>query len=215
MKARTKKNLEDFFKRNNQLIPIKKEILEICEAITYCYENGGQVLICGNGGSSSDSDHIVGELMKGFLLQRPLEKKLIERFKSLYGEYGEDISKKLQRALPAISLNTQTALISAFNNDVDPDLTYAQQVMGYGRCGDIVIGISTSGNAINVYNALITGKAIGAKTIAFTGRDGGKISKISDYSFIAPEKETYLIQEYHLIVYHFVCMYVESELFDL
>lgn len=215
MKDRTANYLEKFFKSSKQLLSMKKDILEICEAITYCYKNGGQVLVCGNGGSSSDSDHIVGELMKGFLLQRPLGKKIIERFGSLYGEYGVNISKKLQGALPAIALNTQTALISAFNNDVDPDLTYAQQVMGYGKLGDIVIGISTSGNAINVYNALITGKVIGAKTIAFTGRDGGRISKVSDYSFIAPEEETYLIQEYHLMIYHFVCMYVESELFEM
>lgn len=215
MKARTEKHLENFFKRNKKLEDMKNNILAICEAITSCYRNGGQVLICGNGGSSADSDHIVGELMKGFLLQRPLEKKVMERFEALYGEYGGKISKKLQGALPAIALNTQTAFISAFNNDVDPELIYAQQVMGYGKFGDIVIGISTSGNAINVYNALITAKVIGVKTIAFTGRNGGRLSTVADYSLIVKEKETYLIQEYHLMLYHLVCIFVESELFEL
>lgn len=213
MKERTVKLLEDFFEQHQDLCTIKPNIVDVCEILLHVYQNGGKVLICGNGGSCADSDHIVGELMKGFLLKRPLAQKEQDSFQKYYGEQGESIAKKLQQGLPAISLNAHAALLSAFSNDVDPELVYAQQVMGYARNGDVVIGISTSGNARNVTYAMMAAKVAGAVSIALTGRDGGRLATITDYCVIAPAQETYRIQEYHLAFYHLICAYVESELF--
>ncbi len=214
MKERTEQNWNGLFERYPDLLKHKSDLLEICEALRKVYQNGGKVLICGNGGSCADGDHIVGELMKGFLLKRPLPQEVQKRLKESFGAQGTRLAEKLQCGLPAISLNAHAALMSAFSNDVDPELVYAQQVMGYAAKGDAVIGISTSGNAENVANALMTAKIKGALTIALTGRDGGKIGTIADYRFIAPAQETYRIQEYHLAVYHQICAYVESELFE-
>ncbi len=214
MKERTAQLCSHFFNLHQDLIPFKSYILDICETLLKVYQKGGKVLICGNGGSCADADHIVGELMKGFLLKRPLSKEIQDKFEQNYGAEGAAVAEKLQCGLPAVSLNAHAALMSAFSNDVDPELVYAQQVMGYAVEGDAVIGISTSGNAANVAYALMAAKAAGAVSIALTGRDGGKIGKIADYCFIAPEKETYRIQEYHLAVYHLICAYVESEIFS-
>lgn len=214
MKERTTQILEDFFDIHQHLRPLEAHILNVCGILLKVYQNGGKVLICGNGGSCADSDHIVGELMKGFLLKRPLNKEVKDKFKQYYGAEGTAMAEKLQRGLPAISLNAHASLMSAFSNDVDSELIYAQQVMGYATEGDVVIGISTSGNAANVAYALMSAKAAGAISIALTGRDGGKIGKIADYSVIAPEEETYRIQEYHLAIYHLICAYVESEIFS-
>ncbi len=213
MKQRTEQLYKDFFDRQGNLLPLKNNILDVCNVLLHTYQNGGKVLICGNGGSCADSGHIVGELMKGFLLKRPLGKELLNRFEQIGGAEGLAAAQKLQQGLPAISLNAHTALISAFSNDVDPDLVYAQQVIGYAAKGDAVIGISTSGNSLNIAYALMAAKAAGAVSIALSGRDGGKIGKIADYGVIAPESETYHIQECHLAVYHFICAYIESEMF--
>jgi len=213
MKERTTQHCDLFFDNHQDLIPLKASILSICEVLLKVYQNGGKVLICGNGGSCADSDHIVGELMKGFLLKRPLSQPIQEKFKQYYGTEGAAIAEKLQCGLPAISLNAHASLMSAFSNDVNADLIYAQQVMGYAAKGDAVIGISTSGNAVNVAYALMAAKVAGAVSIALTGRDGGKIGEIADYSVIVPEIETYRIQEYHIAIYHLICAYVESETF--
>lgn len=213
MKQRTEQLYKDFFDRQMHLLPLENSILDICDVLLHTYQNGGKVLICGNGGSCADGDHIVGELMKGFLLKRPLEKELLSRFEQIGGAEGLAAAQKLQQGLPAISLNAHAALLSAFSNDVDPELVYAQQVIGYAAKEDAVIGISTSGNSSNVVYALMAAKAVGAVSIAFSGRDGGKIGKIADYSVIAPENETYHIQECHLAIYHFICAYIESEMF--
>lgn len=213
MKERTAQNWNRFFELHQDLLVHKPELLSVCEALLKVYRNGGKVLLCGNGGSCADGDHIVGELMKGFLLKRPLPEEVQNRLKESYGAEGMHLAEKLQCGLPAISMNAHAALMSAFSNDVDPELVYAQQVMGYASKGDAVVGISTSGNAANVTYALIAAKTAGALTIALTGRDGGKIGKIADCCFIAPAEETYRIQEYHLAVYHQICAYVESELF--
>jgi D-sedoheptulose 7-phosphate isomerase len=213
MKQRTEQLYKEFFDLQRDLLPLKNSILDICDVLLRTYQNGGKVLICGNGGSCADGDHIVGELMKGFLLKRPLEKELLNRFEQIGGAEGLVAAQKLQQGLPAISLNAHTALLSAFSNDVDPELVYAQQVIGYAAKGDAVIGISTSGNSSNVVYALMAAKAVGAVSIALSGRDGGKIGKIADYSMIAPKSETYHIQECHLAVYHFICAYLESEMF--
>jgi D-sedoheptulose 7-phosphate isomerase len=213
MKERTKQRMEDFFNLHSDLCAIKEDILNVCETLLNVYRNGGKVLICGNGGSCADGDHIVGELMKGFLLKRSLSQPIKDQFMRCYGEEGAWIAEKLQCGLPAISLNAHAALISAFSNDVDAGLVYAQQVVGFAVKGDAVIGISTSGNAANVKYALMAAKAVGAVSIALTGRDGGEIAKIAQCSVIVPAQETFQIQESHLSIYHFVSAYIESEFF--
>lgn len=169
------------------------------------YKNGGKVLVCGNGGSAADSEHIVGELMKGFMLMRPVTDERIP----------EHLRKNLQGALPAISLPSQSAILSAFINDVDPDMMYAQLVYGYARENDLVVGLSTSGNSKNVVNALEVAKCVGAKTLAMTGKKESKLSDLCDVTIKVPETETYKIQELHLPVYHYICAEVEKQSFDI
>lgn len=213
MKERTKTFVNAFFERHPDLVCIRNEILRAADLWTYVLGNGGKILLCGNGGSCADCDHIAGELLKGFLLKRPLAQDFQNQLAS-FGEYGEEIGRKLQHGLPAISLCAHGAPISAFANDVDPELVYAQQVYAYGQPGDILLGISTSGNAKNVTAAMMVAKAKGLHTMALAGRDGGKIGQLAEVAVIAPEQETYLIQEYHLAIYHLLCAMVEYELFE-
>lgn len=214
MKDRTKQKMDFFFTQHADLVFMKDNIMRACKLILDTYHNGGKLLVCGNGGSCADSDHIVGELMKGFLLQRPLEVELKNKFKQYFGEAGFEVAEKLQCSLPAISLSAHSAFNTAFMNDIDAVLTYAQQVMGYGKAEDVIIGISTSGNAKNVYYAFMSAKVKGMKCIALSGGDGGKLTSIADCYLIAPANETYLIQEYHLVIYHFICSFIESEMFE-
>lgn len=215
MKERTMQRVENFFADHDDLLFMKNDILNACNIILDTYKKGGKLLVCGNGGSCADSDHIVGELMKGFLLKRPLDSVYKDKFREHFGKEGSEVAEKLQGSLPAISLTAHNALSTAYANDVDAMLVYAQQVMGYADKDDIVMGISTSGNAKNVYYALMAAKVKGAKSIALTGRDGGKLSAIADCTLIAPSYETYIIQEYHISIYHFICAFVESEMFEL
>lgn len=214
MKSRTCQKMDCFFSFHQDLQFMKEDILKACMLILDTYRTGGKLLICGNGGSCADSDHIVGELMKGFLLKRPLEEKVKGRFKELFGEDGQRVSEKLQGSLPAISLNVHSALYSAFSNDVDASVAFAQQVMGYAKAEDILLGISTSGNSENVYYAFITAKVKEIKCIALTGMKGGKLAAAADCCLIAPSSEICRIQEYHLIIYHFICAFIESEMFE-
>lgn len=214
MKDSTKKKVEYFFSRHVDLNFMKDEILRACTMITDSYLRGGKLLICGNGGSCADSEHIAGELMKGFLLKRPLDDELKDKFKQYFGEDGRRAAQKLQGSLPAISLSAHSAFNTAFINDVEPNLMYAQQVIGYAKEGDVILGISTSGNAENVYYALMAGIVKGMKCIGLCGRDGGRIASVTDCCIIAPSYETFEIQEYHLAIYHFICAYVECEIFD-
>ena len=214
MKERTLEFCRQFFDRHQDLLPLQENIRRVCETLLGVYRSGGKLLVCGNGGSCADGGHIVGELMKGFLLKRPLDPDTQGRLKEDFGDEGALLAEKLQGGLPAISLNAHAALLSAFSNDVDPELVYAQQVMGYAKKGDAVIGISTSGNADNVAYALMAAKTAGAVSVALTGRDGGKIARLADCSLIVPAQETYRIQEYHLAVYHLICAVAESELFS-
>lgn len=173
------------------------------------YKNGGTVLVCGNGGSCADSDHIVGELMKGFLSLRPMS----EEQKSCMSDIlDEDILSKLQRGIPAISLPSQSAVISAYANDVDPELVYAQLVFGYGKKQDMLIGLSTSGNSKNVVAAAKVARAMGIKTLALTGARDSRLSELCDVTVKAPEIETFKVQELHLPIYHYLCAYVEKYL---
>ena len=180
-----------------------EDVEQAKNAIIEAYENGGKVLVCGNGGSAADSEHIVGELMKGFMLKRTVTDKRIP----------ENLRFKLQGALPAISLPSQMGLISAYCNDVDPAMMYAQLVYGYANENDILIGISTSGNSENIVNAAIIAKAKGTKVIALTGAKDSKLSVIADITIKAPETETYKIQEYHLPIYHYLCAETEKYFF--
>lgn len=214
MKQRSYQMQRELFERLPELLPLKPALAEACGLLLGTFRAGGKLLVCGNGGSSADSDHIVGELMKGFLLRRPLSEEEKAWF-APFGEAGARMSGALQGGLPAISLSAHAALGSAFANDVDPSLVYAQQVWGYARPGDLVMTLSTSGNAENVCYAAMAARARGAKTVALTGRDGGRLAPLCDCALIAPEKRTFRIQEYHLALYHYLCAFVESELFEV
>ena len=205
--------LDELISRYPVLAPMKADIRTAYETLKECYERGGKLLIAGNGGSAADSDHIVGELMKGFVKRRPVSAELAEALKQADPERGAELAKKLQGGLPAIALTNHAALSSAFANDVDGMLSYAQQVNGYGKAGDVFLGISTSGNAENVMYAAVTAKAKGMKVIGLTGKTGGKLAKIADVAIIVPEQETYKIQELHLPIYHALCLMLEDRFY--
>jgi D-sedoheptulose 7-phosphate isomerase len=208
---------QEIFKRlihdNPELEICSKDIEQAFLIIEECYINGGKVMVCGNGGSAADSEHIVGELMKGFLLKRELRESDKEKLKINFPNDWQYLANNLQYALPAISLVSQTALLSAISNDINPDMIYAQQIFGYKKNGDILIGISTSGNSQNVINAVKVAKAFNLKTIALTGENGGEVGNISDIVIKAPASRTYKIQEYHLSIYHALCSMIEFDLF--
>lgn len=180
-------------------------------AMVRVYRGGGKLLICGNGGSSADSEHIVGELMKGCGLPRKLEHATLEQLNQGDGE--ENWGSRLQKALPAISLSAHSALMTAIVNDQGSDLLFAQQVLGYGRVGDALIGISTSGNAIDVIRALRVAKMQGLVTIGLSGRSGGNMRPWCDILVAVPYDSTQKIQERHLPIYHTLCLMVEREFF--
>ena len=204
---------QELLTRYPKLEKIIDTIEEAKNEMIKCYENGGKILLCGNGGSCADCDHIVGELMKGFLSLRPLSDEKKADMKKNFSDIDDNILDQLQCGLPAISLVSLSALNSAFCNDVDPELIYAQSVFGLGKPGDILIAMSTSGNAKNVAAAVKVARATGMKVIAFTGKDGGVLRDISDICIIAPENETFKIQELHLPIYHYLCAAVEKHFF--
>ncbi len=177
-----------------------------------CYRGGGKLLVAGNGGSAADAEHIVGELMKSFLLPRPLDGALQARLWE-YGERGGALAATLQKPLPAIALTGHISLTTAYHNDADPDMAFAQQLLGYGRQGDIFLAISTSGNSKNVVYAAMAAKALDIKVVGLTGADGGRLGDLADVAVRAPAKETYLIQELHLPVYHCWCAMLEENFF--
>lgn len=178
-----------------------------------CYHAGGKVLVCGNGGSAADAEHIVGELMKGYLLKRSISSEMQARLLSASQENGAYLARALQGALPAISLVSQTSLLSAIANDTAAEMVFAQQVYGYGREGDTLIGVSTSGNASNVAYAMQVARALGVHTIALTGPNGGALKPLSDVCICAPGENTPAIQERHLPIYHVLCAMLEEEFF--
>jgi len=192
------------------------QITEAFEILRGAFAQGGKLLLCGNGGSAADCDHIAGELMKGFLLKRPLADPLKERInhyaKGCRG-IADNLADELQRALPCVCLTGHAALSTAFANDVNPNFAFAQQVTALGREGDALIGISTSGNAANVCCAVIAAKAAGVKTIGLTGKSGGRLAGICDAVVKVPDERTYKIQEYHLPIYHALCAMLEAEFF--
>ena len=213
MNRNTKSIFDNLFLRYPQLENCRYKIKEAYDIIMQCYKNGGKILICGNGGSAADSEHIVGELMKGFMLKRVIKQEDREKLAAMFPEEGQYLSENLQGVLPAISLVSQSALSSAFINDVAPDMVFAQQVYGYAQAGDVLIGLSTLGNSKNVINAIKVAKAFGIKTIGLAGECRGSMRDLCDASIWVPENETYKIQELHLPVYHTLCAMVESEFF--
>lgn len=205
--------LDVLIERYPVLAGIRGQVLEAYEVMRECYEGGGKLLVAGNGGSSSDSEHIVGELMKGFIKRRPVTEEFAKALEAADPERGPELAAKLQGGLPAIALTGHAALSTAYLNDVDGDLIFAQQLYGYGKPGDVFLGISTSGNSRNVVYAMAVAKAKGLKTIALTGRDGGIMGRTADVAVIVPETETYRIQELHLPVYHALCLMLEEHFF--
>jgi D-sedoheptulose 7-phosphate isomerase len=206
--------LQQLLKRYSKLNHLELAIAGAVGSIVECYRNGGKVLVCGNGGSSADAGHIVGELMKSFETKRLLKPEIQQKLKSQFGERGSLLSEKLQQGLPAISLSEHTSLITAISNDLGGNFIFAQQVAGYGNPGDVLLALSTSGNAQNVLDALMVAKVKGLKTIGMTGETGGQMKEFCDVLINVPETRTAYVQELHLPVYHALCMMVEKEIFD-
>ena len=212
MKGMRIKMLEELINRYPELNECKANIISARDLLTECFENGGKLLVCGNGGSCADSDHIVGELMKGFLLKRKIPDTTRQRL-AVYSD-GEYLAENLQGALPAISLCAHAGLVSAYANDVKADMVYAQQVYGYADKGDVLIGITTSGNSANVVNAAKVAKVCGMKVVGLTGKKNNLLDGIADTVIHVPETETFKVQELHLPVYHYLCAACEMKFFS-
>ena len=204
--------MENLIKRYPSLGTVSDEIKKALELIINTYENDGKLLLCGNGGSAADCDHIVGELMKSFKLKRPIDKEMALRLAE-YGDDGLHLANVLERGLPAISLCEHNSLSSAYGNDRDAYAVFAQQVLGHGKSGDTLIALTTSGNSKNCVLAAIVAKSLGMNVISITGEGGGKISTLADIAIKLPEHETYLVQELTLPVYHYLCAKTEEHFF--
>lgn len=211
--SRLQKHIDLLIKRYPSLEGIKSEIIEAYLIMEECYENGGKLLIAGNGGSAADAEHIAGELMKRFKILRPISAEYANKLKAVDFERGSELAKNLECSLMAIPLVAHEALTTAYINDVDGLGVFAQQLFGYGREGDVFLGISTSGNSKNVMNATVVARASGIKVIGLTGSNGGKLESVSDVAVKVPETETYMIQELHLPIYHCWCLMLEDKFF--
>lgn len=205
--------LNDLILRYSQLAVCKEDVAKAFAVLSESYHNQGKLLVCGNGGSAADAEHIVGELMKGFKSLRHLDEASQSKLKNVDNRLGDLLAKNLQGALPAIALDGHPALSTAYMNDCEPLMCFAQQVNGYGCEGDVLFSISTSGNSKNVIYAAITAKAKGMKVIGLTGAKESKLSDMADVCIRVPETETYKIQELHLPVYHCLCLMLEEEFF--
>lgn len=209
------KEIDILVERYPQLSCIANDLYSCYSIIADCYKKGGKLLIAGNGGSAADAEHIVGELMKGFKLPRKVDDTFATRLCETNEELGNVLAQNLQGALPAIALDGHPALSTAYMNDCEPLLCFAQQVNGYGKEGDVFLGISTSGNSKNILYAAVTARAKGMKIIGLTGAKNSKLEQMSDVCIKVPETETYMIQELHLPVYHCLCLMLENEFFGL
>ncbi|MCR5672456.1 MAG: SIS domain-containing protein [Lachnospiraceae bacterium] len=206
-------HIDETIERYPALAPCKADIKSAYMLLKETFERGNQLLVAGNGGSAADSEHIAGELMKKFRLSRHVPPEFADRLKAVDKERGEKLAANLEQSLTAIPLVAHEALTTAFFNDVDSVGVFAQQLYGYGKSGDVFIGISTSGNSENIINAAVCAKAMGIKVIALTGETGGKLAGYADIAIKVPGSETYLIQEMHLPVYHCLCMMLEEKFF--
>ena len=213
MKTEIYKHIEVLVNRYPVLNSVKDEIVEAYFLLVESYKNEGKLLIAGNGGSAADAEHIVGELMKGIKLPRKLNENFTDKLISENEELGTVLAESLQGALPAIALDGHPALSTAYMNDCEPLLCFAQQVNGYGKAGDVFLGISTSGNSKNILYAATTAHAKGMKVIGLTGAKDSKLTQMSDVCIKVPQTETYMIQELHLPVYHCLCLMLEDEFF--
>ncbi len=211
---RLNKHIDLLLERYPKLEACKEEIIKAYFIMEKSFSKGGKLLIAGNGGSAADSEHIVGELMKGFNLSRPLDDEFKEKLRKENEEFGTILADNLQGALPAISLDGHIALTTAYMNDCEPLLCFAQQLNGYGKAGDVFLGISTSGNSKNVLYAAVCAKAKGMKVIGLTGEKNSKLSEIADVCIKTPSTTTFMIQEYHLPIYHCICLMLEEQFFD-
>lgn len=207
------KHVDFLIERYPTIETVKSEIIDAYLLMEESYENGGKLLIAGNGGSAADSEHIAGELMKRFKIPRPVSKEYAEKLKAVDPIRGTELVKNLECSLMAIPLVAHEALTTAYINDVDGLGVFAQQLFGYGREGDIFLGISTSGNSKNIMNATVVARASGIKVIGLTGSKGGELADVADVAVKAPEKDTYMIQELHLPIYHCWCLMLEDHFF--
>ncbi len=198
--------MKELFERCPALKACEEMIAAAREILLTCYRDGGKVLVCGNGGSAADAEHIVGELMKSFRRRRPVDPNVAAKL-------PPELTAKLEGALPAVSLVSMTGLLTAFANDVAWETAFAQQVYGLGQSGDVLIALSTSGNSIDCVNAALVAKAKGLRTIALVGAGGGRLAEVADVAIRVPETETAKVQELHLPVYHALCSSVEEALF--
>ena len=208
------KRLSSLFERYPTLQACERELRAAFDLLAAAYRNGNKLLVCGNGGSAADSEHIVGELMKGFLKRRPISAADAAKLETAGGATGKEIANRLQGTLAAISLPSQMSLLTATANDGDYDLTFAQQVYGLGRAGDVLLAISTSGKSANVCNAVVVAKAFGLKSIALTGQSGGNLAPLADIAIKVPSDNVAEIQELHLPVYHWLSTELEAEFFS-
>ncbi len=214
LEKRLEKHIDLLIQRYPVLEVCRQDIIDGYLLMEECYKNGGKLLICGNGGSAADSEHIVGELMKGFKSQRALDLEFKEKLISEDKELGQVLADHLQQALPAIALDGHSALSTAYMNDCEPLLCFAQQVNGFGKENDVLLGISTSGNSKNVLYAATTAHAKGMKVVGLTGEKESQLSTMSDVCVKVPETEVYMVQELHLPVYHCWCLMLEDCFFE-
>lgn len=211
--TRLQKHIDLLIERYPVLESVKQSIIDAYLIIEECYENDGKLLIAGNGGSAADSEHIAGELMKRFKISRPVSNEYAKKLIEIDSKRGPELAKNLEKSLMAIPLVAHEALSTAYINDVDGLGVFAQQLMGFGRRGDVFLGISTSGNSKNIMNATVVARASGIKIIGLTGMTGGELAKVADVAIKVPEIETYMIQELHLPVYHCLCLMLEDKFF--
>ena len=204
------KQIELLTSRYPSLAGVRQDIYNAFLLLRSSYEVGGKLLVAGNGGSAADGEHIVGELMKGFKLPRKVTAEFAEKLVSVDKNMGTALAMNLQGALPAIALDGHFALTTAYANDCDPALCFAQQVYGYGNIGDVLLAITTSGNSKNVLYAAMVAKAKGIKVLGLTGEKESKLSALADVCIRVPETETYMVQELHLPVYHCLCLMLEE-----
>ena len=213
LEERLYKYINTLIERYPKLEGVRQSIIDAYLIMEECYENGGKLLIAGNGGSAADSEHIAGELMKRFKIQRPVSDEYAQRLMEIDSERGRELAKNLECSLMAIPLVAHEALSTAYINDVDGYGVFAQQLFGFGRKGDVFLGISTSGNSKNIMNATVVARASGIKVIGLTGANGGELAMVADAAIKVPETETYMIQELHLPIYHCWCLMLEDRFF--
>lgn len=213
LEPRLEKHIDFLISRYPILGEVKEDIIRAYLIMEECYEHDGKMLIAGNGGSAADSEHIAGELMKRFRAPRPVTPEFAEKLKSIDPIRGSNLANNLEQSLMAIPLVAHEALSTAYINDVDGLGVFAQQLFGFGRKGDVFLGISTSGNSKNVMSATVVARALGIKVIGLTGAKGGELADVADVAVKVPETETYMIQELHLPVYHCWCLMLEDRFF--